>query len=75
MSNAIKKKNSQKKSRYKPLLRDANGKKRECRFICKWSPEVHALIKMHASMGYETINQWVLKAILEKLGEVNKFVR
>lgn len=44
------------------------------KFICTWPAEVHALIKMHSKMKNETINEWVVKAVLDQLGRENSFV-
>lgn len=34
-------------------------------FICKWPIEIHKMVSVHASLRGETMNNWVIKAILE----------
>jgi len=46
--------------------------KNQARFICTWSREVHALIKLHANMEQITINEWIVNAIETKLNAANK---
>lgn len=44
-------------------------------FLCHWPLEIHSMAKLHASLKGETINEWVIKAIIEKLGRENTLIR
>lgn len=52
-----------------------NPKKEIKQFLCHWPIEIHALVKMHSSLKCETINDWVIKAILEQLGRENNYIK
>ena len=55
-------------------MENKEAKNERMRFTCFLTKEVHAIIKMHASMHFQTMNEWILGAILERLALENKYM-
>ena len=52
--------------------KEVASKKDITKYTCTWPREVHALMKISATMKYETLNEWVLRAILLQLEDEKK---
>lgn len=43
-------------------------------FICIWPKELHKTVKAHAALRNETINNWVMRCVVEQLEREKTYI-
>lgn len=60
------------------ILQPINSLETKQKTICwrgYFPVEIHSVVKMHAGLKGQTLNEWIIKAVVEQLGRENTLIR